>query len=77
VWLATDHAVQHRYAIKILKPGVMVATQLREAQIGHAFTHNNLVRVHQADVLTDGRVIIAMDYLPVAQLQGWRIQQIT
>ncbi len=64
VWLATDHAVQQRYAIKILKPGVMVAGQLREAQIGHAFTHNNLVRVHQADVLTDGRVIIAMDYLP-------------
>ncbi len=63
MWLATDHAVQHTFAIKILKPGVVVATQLREAQIGHALA-NNLVRVHQADVLTDGRVIIAMDYLP-------------
>ena len=64
VWLAKDHAVDHTYAIKILKPGVTVVNQLREAQIGHAFTHNNLVRVHQADVLTDGRVIIAMDFLP-------------
>lgn len=36
---------------------------MREAQIGHAFTHNNLVRVHQADVATDGKVVIAMDYL--------------
>jgi serine/threonine protein kinase len=64
VWLAKDHAVDHTYAIKILKPGVTVVNQLREAKIGHAFTHNNLVRVHQADLLTDGRVIIAMDFLP-------------
>jgi len=64
VWLAKDHAVDHTYAIKILKPGVTVVDRLREAQIGHAFSHNNLVRVHQADVLTDGRVIIAMDFLP-------------
>jgi eukaryotic-like serine/threonine-protein kinase len=64
VWLAKDHAVDHTYAIKILKRGITVVNQLREAKIGHAFTHNNLVRVHQADVLTDGRVIIAMDFLP-------------
>ena len=27
-------------------------------------THNNLVRVHQADVATDGKIVIAMDYFP-------------
>jgi serine/threonine protein kinase len=64
VWLANDQAVGHSFAIKLLNPGVMVVEQLREAQIGHIFTHNNLVKVHQADVLTDGRVVIAMEYLP-------------
>lgn len=62
VWLANDNAVGHTFAIKILKPGMGVVDQLREAQIGHAIQHNNLVHVYQADVLTDGRVVIAMDY---------------
>lgn len=64
VWLAHDQAVNHEYAIKVLNAGVGIDQRLREAQIGHAFTHNNLVRVHQADVATDGKVIIAMDYFP-------------
>lgn len=64
VWLAQDQAVNHEYAVKILNAGVSVDQRLREAQVGHAFTHNNLVRVHQADVATDGKVVIAMDYLP-------------
>lgn len=68
VWLAKDHALKHTFAIKILNPGVTVVDQLREAQIGHTFTHNNLVKVHQADVLTDGRVIIAMDYFPYGSI---------
>jgi serine/threonine protein kinase len=64
VWLAQDQAVNHEYAIKILNAGIGVDQRLREAQVGHAFTHNNLVRVHQADVATDGKVVIAMDYFP-------------
>lgn len=64
VWLAQDQAVNHEYAIKILNAGVGIDRRLREAQVGHAFTHNNLVRVHQADVATDGKVVIAMDYFP-------------
>ena len=63
VWLAQDQAVNHEYAIKILNAGIGIDQRLREAQVGHAFTHNNLVRVHQADVATDGKVVIAMDYL--------------
>ena len=66
VWLANDNAVAHDYAIKILKPGIPVHERLREAHIGHGLTHNNLVRVHQADVVNLGGhdlVIIAMDYL--------------
>ncbi|MFZ1085663.1 MAG: serine/threonine-protein kinase [Terracidiphilus sp.] len=64
VWLARDQALNHEYAVKVLNSGITVDQRLREAQVGHAFTHNNLVRVHQADVTTDGKVIIAMDYLP-------------
>lgn len=64
VWLARDHAVNHDYAIKILNAGIGIDQRLREAQVGHAFTHNNLVRVHQADVATDDKVVIAMDYFP-------------
>ena len=64
VWLAQDQAVNHQYAIKILNSGIGIDQRLREAQVGHAFTHNNLVRVHQADVATDGKVVIAMDYFP-------------
>lgn len=64
VWLAQDQAVNHEYAIKVLNVGIGIDQRLREAQVGHAFTHNNLVRVHQADVATDGKVVIAMDYFP-------------
>ena len=64
VWLAQDQAVNHEYAIKVLNAGIGIDERLREAQVGHAFTHNNLVRVHQADVATDGKVVIAMDYFP-------------
>lgn len=64
VWLAQDQAVNHEYAIKVLNAGVGIDQRLREAQVGHAFTHNNLVKVHQADVATDGKVVIAMDYFP-------------
>lgn len=63
VWLAQDQAVNHEYAVKILNSGIGIDQRLQEAQVGHAFTHNNLVRVHQADVATDGKVVIAMDYL--------------
>lgn len=64
VWLAQDLAVNHDYAIKVLNAGISIDHRLREAQVGHAFTHNNLVRVHQADVATDDKVVIAMDYFP-------------
>ena len=51
VWLAHDLAVQREYAVKILQPGVSVDERLREAQIGNRLEHNNLVYVHQADVV--------------------------
>ena len=64
VWLARDLAVNHEYAVKVLNDGVAIDERLKEAQVGHSFTHNNLVKIHQADVATDGKVVIAMDYYP-------------
>ena len=67
VWLAEDQAVGHVYAIKLLKPNTPIHQRLREAQIGHVLEHNNVVRVHQADVARVGQqdyVIIAMDHMP-------------
>lgn len=65
VWLAHDLALQRQYAVKILKPGVSVDERLHEAQIGNRLEHNNLVYVHQADIVPiagDHAVILAMDY---------------
>ena len=67
VWLAVDQAVGHTYAVKILKPGIAIDEGLREAHIGHVLNHSNVVRVHQADVISlnnRDRVVIAMDYMP-------------
>ena len=66
VWQAIDRAINREYAIKILNPGISVDDRLKEARIGNLLIHNNLVRVHQADVvnvLGDDVVILAMDYL--------------
>lgn len=67
VWLAREAALQRDFAIKILKPRYDVDHRLREARIGNALSHNNLVHVHQADVvnvLGADVVILAMDYQP-------------
>lgn len=72
VWLAQDLAVQREYAVKILQPGVSVDQRLREAQIGNRLEHNNLVYVHQADVVPvsgDHAVILAMDYQPNGSIE--------
>lgn len=73
VWLAHDVAVQREYAVKVLQPGVSVDERLREAQIGNRLEHNNLVYVHQADVVPvagDHAVILAMDYQPNGSIEA-------
>lgn len=73
VWLAHDLAVRREYAVKILQPGVSVDERLREAQIGNRLEHNNLVYIHQADVVPvseEHAVILAMDYLPDGSVEN-------
>lgn len=65
VWLANEAALQRQFAIKLLKPDITVDERLREGRIGNLVEHNNLVRVHQADVVNHQSadiVILAMDY---------------
>ncbi|GLS16986.1 hypothetical protein GCM10007874_00010 [Labrys miyagiensis] len=72
VWLALDVALQRQFAVKILKPGVSVDERLREAQIGNLLSHNNLVHIHQADVVNvhgADVVILAMDYQPGGSIE--------
>ena len=72
VWRAHDLAVQREYAIKILRPGVPLDDRLREAQIGNRLEHDNLVNVHQADVVSiagEETVILAMDYHPSGSVE--------
>ncbi len=72
VWRAHDLAVQREYAVKVLQPGISVDERLREAQIGNRLEHNNLVYVHQADVVSvagDHAVILAMDYQPKGSVE--------
>ena len=71
VWHVADLAINQEYALKILRPGDPVALRLREARIGHFLAHDNLVRVHQADLFGQAPntlVLIAMDYLPDSQI---------
>ena len=67
MWVGEDRAIRQEFAIKILKPGTSIQQGLQEAYVGHSLNHDNLVRVHQADVVPfrgNDYVIIAMDYMP-------------
>lgn len=72
VWLARDAALSREFAVKILRPGMTVDARLKEAQIGNRLTHNNLVHVHQADVVGDTGsefVMLAMDFHPAGSVE--------
>ncbi len=66
VWLATDHSVKKDIALKILNPSnSSITDKLKEAVVGNRMNHENLVRVHYADVVifNDSEVVLlAMDY---------------
>lgn len=68
VWLAHDNSIDKDIAVKIIDPqGALSIDSFKEARIGNRFDHDNLVKIHYADLATDNRgrtfIIIAMDYL--------------
>jgi len=75
VWLAHDLTLSRDVAVKILDDTMTpVAVHLKEAQLGNKLTHENVVRVHYADVVPINNnvntVIIAMDYHPTGSAVG-------
>jgi serine/threonine protein kinase len=74
VWLANDIAVNKQVALKILEAAtVTVDERLSEARIGNQLTHQNLVKVHYADIVSHNGinlVLIVMDYLPEGSVLG-------
>lgn len=75
VWLAHDLTIGKDVAVKILDDTMTpVAIHLKEAQLGNKLTHQNVVKVHYADVVPINNhintVIIAMDYHPIGSAVG-------
>ena len=67
VWLANDLTISRDVAIKIIDDTLApVAFHLKEAQLGNKLTHQNVVKIHYADVVsineTTNAVIIVMDF---------------
>ena len=67
VWLSHDSTIDRDVAVKIIKAdGPLTVEKFKEARIGNRFDHDNLVKVHYADVVNIediDYIIIAMDYL--------------
>lgn len=66
VWLANDATLSTDVAVKLLdEKSAPAAIILKEAQVGNKLNHQNVVKIHYADVVdVDGSrvVVIAMDY---------------
>jgi len=65
VWLAHDHSISRDVAVKVLESNFTINERLQEARIGNRLDHQNLVKMHYADVVQHNGidlVIIAMDY---------------
>ncbi len=74
VWLAHDRTISKDVAVKILDESMApAAASLREAQVGNRLSHQNVVRVHYADVVSNAGsrlVLIAMDYHPSGSIMS-------
>lgn len=67
VWLSHDNTIDKDIAVKMVKAdGPLTIDKFKEARIGNRFDHDNLIKVHYADVVNcsgDNFIVIAMDYL--------------
>lgn len=74
VWLAHDLTISRDVAVKVLDASMApAALGLREAQVGNRLNHQNVVKVHYADVCTNHTnnvVLIAMDYHPAGSIMS-------
>ena len=71
VWLVTDTGLNAECALKLIPPTKVLNPQnfFQEAQVLKAVEHPNIVRVHETGTLSDGRLYVAMEYLPKGSLE--------
>ncbi|MBL7183053.1 MAG: protein kinase [Anaerolineae bacterium] len=82
VWLAEDHAVRQQVAIKELRRGALSHDEFveisnrfqREAKIGRALEHPNIIRVFTVEHWGDD-LLLVMEYVDGGTLREWLDQQ--
>jgi len=78
VFAAFDEHLDRKVAIKLVRPqapdrgSAAQERLLREAQALARLSHPNIVAVHEAGVLPDGDVFIAMEFIKGASLRQWQ-----
>lgn len=71
VWLAIDTGLDVKRAVKLI-PTIKVLNPknfFHEAQVLKAAEHPNVVRIEETGRISDGRIYIAMEYLPKGSLE--------
>jgi serine/threonine protein kinase len=71
VWLAVDTGLNVERAVKLIPPSKVLNPKnfFHEAQILKAAEHQNVVRVEETGKMSDGRIYVAMEYLPKGSLE--------
>jgi serine/threonine protein kinase len=71
VWLAREAGLDTDRAIKLIPPDKVPNSQnfFHEAQLLKAAEHENVVAVYDTGTMADGRVYVAMEYLPKGSLE--------
>jgi serine/threonine protein kinase len=66
VWLAMDTGLNAECAVKLIHPAKVPNPRnfFQEAQLLKAAEHPNVVRVYETGKMDDGRLYVAMEYLP-------------
>lgn len=70
VWLAIDTTLNAERALKLVRPEKVVDCNnfFGEAQTLQQASHPNIVEVKEAGTMSDGRLYVAMEYLPKGSL---------
>ncbi len=71
VWLVRDIGLDIQRALKLIPPDKVInpTNFFQEAQILKSVEHPNIVRVDEAGTMADGRIYVAMEYLPKGSLE--------
>ncbi|RKY24578.1 MAG: hypothetical protein DRP62_03460, partial [Planctomycetota bacterium] len=71
VWLAFDTGLNVKRAVKLIPRSKVLDPDnfFHEAQILKAAEHPNVVRVEETGEMSDGRIYVAMEYLPKGSIE--------